>query len=120
MSISLYQRYFDCLSADDDKLIGIYDNRSVVVACTQQKYIGYPFGEFSGKCIKTEIDSVPTEMDEINRKIINLQIEEAALKKETDELSKSRLEKIQQELSRFKSEYDSRRCIRKNKENWFR
>ena len=57
--------------------------------------------------IKTEIDSMPTEMDEINRKIIGLQIEEAALKKETDELSAARLEKIQKELASHKEKYDS-------------
>ena len=56
--------------------------------------------------IKTEIDSMPTEMDEINRKIIALQIEEAGLKKETDEISKSRLAKIQAELSKYKEKYD--------------
>ncbi len=56
--------------------------------------------------IKTEIDSMPIEMDEINRKIIALQIEEAGLKKETDELSKSRLSKIQSELSKYKEKYD--------------
>ena len=56
--------------------------------------------------IKTEIDSMPTEMDEINRKIIALQIEEAGLKKETDEISKSRLLKIQNELSKHKEKYD--------------
>ena len=56
--------------------------------------------------IKTEIDSMPTEMDEINRKMIALQIEEAGLKKETDEISKTRLHKIQQELARHKEKYD--------------
>ena len=56
--------------------------------------------------IKTEIDSMPTEMDEINRKMIALQIEEAGLKKETDDISKSRLEKIQGELSKYKETYD--------------
>ena len=56
--------------------------------------------------IKTEIDSMPTEMDEINRKIIGLQIEEAGLKKETDEISKSRLAKIQSEISALKEKYD--------------
>ena len=56
--------------------------------------------------IKTEIDSMPTEMDEINRKMIALQIEEAGLKKETDEISKSRLLKIQSELAKHKEKYD--------------
>ncbi len=56
--------------------------------------------------IKSEIDSMPTEMDEINRKIIALQIEEAGLKKETDNISKARLEKIQKEISICKEKYD--------------
>ena len=56
--------------------------------------------------IKTEIDSMPTEMDEINRKIIALQIEEVSLKKETDALSKSRLDKIQKELANCRAQYD--------------
>ena len=41
--------------------------------------------------IKTELDSMPTEVDEITRKIMQLEIEEAALKKEEDHLSKQRL-----------------------------
>ena len=57
--------------------------------------------------IKTEIDSMPTEMDEINRKIIGLQIEEAALKKETDSISAARLEKIQKELAAQKEKYSA-------------
>lgn len=56
--------------------------------------------------IKTENDSLPTEMDEINRKMIALQIEEAGLKKETDNISKSRLEKIQKALAAHKEKYD--------------
>ena len=56
--------------------------------------------------IKTEIDSMPTEMDEINRKIIALQIEEAGLKKESDEISKARLLKIQDELAKYKEKYN--------------
>ena len=48
--------------------------------------------------IKTELDSLPTELDETQRKIMQLQIEEAALKKETDNLSKGRLTELQKEL----------------------
>ena len=44
--------------------------------------------------IRTEIDSMPTELDEISRKIIQLEIEEAALKKESDALSKEHLDEI--------------------------
>ncbi len=49
--------------------------------------------------IKTEIDSMPSELDEISHKIMQLEIEEAALKKETDKLSAERLENIRRELS---------------------
>ncbi|MBQ3601925.1 MAG: ATP-dependent chaperone ClpB [Lachnospiraceae bacterium] len=49
--------------------------------------------------IKTELDSMPTHMDDISRKIMQMEIEEAALKKETDNLSQERLENLQQELA---------------------
>ena len=48
--------------------------------------------------IKTELDSMPTELDELSRKVMQLEIEEAALKKETDHLSKDRLADLQREL----------------------
>ena len=67
--------------------------------------------------IKTEIDSMPTEMDEINRKIIALQIEEVSLKKETDALSKSRLEKIQKELANCRAQYDEMTAKWQNEKN---
>ncbi len=52
--------------------------------------------------IRTEIDSLPTELDEINRRILQLEIEREALKRETDESSKGRLEKLEQELTENK------------------
>ena len=55
--------------------------------------------------IRTEIDSMPTELDEISRKIMQYEIEEAALKRETDEVSKTNLEKTQKELARLRDEY---------------
>ncbi len=67
--------------------------------------------------IKTEIDSMPTEMDEINRKIIGLQIEETALKRETDDISKARLEKIRKELSLQKEKYDAMTAKWQNEKN---
>lgn len=67
--------------------------------------------------IKTEIDSMPTEMDEINRKIIQLQIEEAGLKKESDEISKARLEKIEKELAALKEKYDAMTAKWKNEKD---
>ena len=54
--------------------------------------------------IKTELDSMPAELDELQRKVMQLEIEEAALKKETDNLSKERLEALQKELSEMRSE----------------
>ena len=56
--------------------------------------------------IKTELDSMPAELDEQNRKIMQLEIEEAALKKETDNLSKERLDALQKELSELRSDFN--------------
>ena len=52
--------------------------------------------------IKTELDSLPAELDEQQRKIMQMEIEEAALKKETDKLSQERLADLQKELSEYK------------------
>ena len=57
--------------------------------------------------IRTEIDSMPTEMDEISRKIMQHEIEEAALKKDTDELSKAHLQEIQKELADMRAQFDA-------------
>ena len=54
--------------------------------------------------IRTEIDSMPAELDEISRKIMQLEIEKQALSKETDKGSKSRLETLEKELSELKAE----------------
>ena len=56
--------------------------------------------------IRTEIDSMPTELDEISRKIMQNEIEEAALKKESDALSKEHLSEIQKELSELREEFN--------------
>lgn len=58
----------------------------------------------AGAMIRTEIDSLPTELDEINRKIMQLEIEREALKRETDASSRDRLEKLEKELADLKSE----------------
>lgn len=52
--------------------------------------------------IRTEIDSMPSEMDEVTRRLMQMEIEEAALKKETDDASKRRLEILQRELADLK------------------
>ena len=55
--------------------------------------------------IRTEMDSMPTELDEIRRKIMQHEIEEAALKKEEDQLSKAHLKEVQQELSEMRDKF---------------
>lgn len=57
--------------------------------------------------VKSEIDSMPTEMDDIRHKIIQLEIEQAALKKETDKLSKEHLEVINKEHASLKEKFDA-------------
>ena len=55
--------------------------------------------------IKTELDSLPTELDEQQRKIMQMEIEEAALKKETDKLSQERLADLQREMARIQGRF---------------
>ena len=57
--------------------------------------------------IRTEIDSMPTELDEVLRRIMQLEIEEAALKKEKDKASKERLKNLQKELAELRAESDA-------------
>lgn len=67
--------------------------------------------------IKTELDSMPTELDELRRKIMQLEIEEAALKKETDRLSQERLEHLQRELAEQRDEFNTRKAQWDNEKN---
>ena len=60
--------------------------------------------------IKTELDSMPAELDELQRKVMQLEIEEAALKKETDNLSKDRLENLQKELADLRDEFNVKKA----------
>ena len=60
--------------------------------------------------IRTEIDSMPAELDEITRKVMRLEIEEAALKKEKDEASRARLEELRKELADLKEQRDAMRA----------
>jgi ATP-dependent Clp protease ATP-binding subunit ClpB len=57
--------------------------------------------------VRTEIDSMPTELDEVSRRVMQLEIEREALRKEKDKQSKDRLEKLEQELANFKAEADA-------------
>ena len=60
--------------------------------------------------IKTELDSMPSELDEQRRKIMQLEIEESALKKETDNLSKERLETLQKELAELRDIFNTQKA----------
>ena len=67
--------------------------------------------------IRTEMDSMPTELDVISRKIIQCEIEEAALKKEDDELSKARLADIQKELAELRDQFNAGKAKWENEKN---
>ena len=87
--------------------VSIHDQALIAAATLSNRYITDRFlpdkaidlVDEACAMIRTEIDSMPQEMDEISRRIMQLEIEETALKKETDELSRHRLEDIQTELS---------------------
>ena len=67
--------------------------------------------------IKTEMDSMPAELDELNRRIMQMEIEETALKKETDHLSKDRLEELQKELAELKSSFATQKAQWENEKS---
>ena len=67
--------------------------------------------------IRTEMDSMPTELDAVSRKIIQMEIEEAALKKEEDELSKARLAELQKELAEERDQFNAMKAQWENEKN---
>ena len=67
--------------------------------------------------LRTEQDSMPTELDAVNRRIIQLQIEEESLKKEEDELSKSRLAQIRKELAEEQESFNAKKAQWENEKN---
>lgn len=67
--------------------------------------------------IRTEMDSMPTELDTVSRKIIQMEIEEAALKKEEDELSKGRLSELQKELAETRESFNAMKAQWDNEKN---
>ena len=87
--------------------VKIADNALVAAAVLSHRYISDRFlpdkaidlVDEACALIKTELDSMPAELDELSRKVMQLEIEEAALKKETDEISKKRLLELQEELA---------------------
>ncbi len=94
--------------------VKIQDNALIAAATLSNRYItdrylpdkAIDLVDEACALIKTELQSMPSEMDEISRKIMQLEIEENALKKETDELTIARLKDLQKELSELRSKYD--------------
>lgn len=95
--------------------VKIQDNALISAATLSDRYITDRFlpdkaidlVDEACALIKTEMNSMPAELDDVSRKITGLQIEEAALKKETDNLSKERLKVIQDELSLLRTNCDA-------------
>jgi len=67
--------------------------------------------------IKTEMNSMPVELDDISRKIMHLEIEEAALNKETDKISVERLEEVKKELSELRDKFNGMKAKWENEKN---
>ena len=95
--------------------VKIADNALVHAAVLSHRYISDRFlpdkaidlVDEACALIKTELDSMPAELDEMSRRVMQLEIEEAALKKETDELSKKRLEELQHELAEVRENFNA-------------
>ena len=98
--------------------VKITDGALVAAATLSDRYISDRFLPYKAidlvdeacALVKTELDSMPAEMDELNRKIMQMEIEETALKKEDDRLSKERLEHLQQELAELRDEFSGKKA----------
>ncbi|HDP24871.1 MAG TPA: ATP-dependent chaperone ClpB [Deltaproteobacteria bacterium] len=98
--------------------VKIQDNALVGAAVLSNRYITDRFlpdkaidlVDEACAMIRTEIDSLPAELDEVTRKVMQLEIEEAALKKEKDKVSKSRLDELRRELTGLKEQADAMRA----------
>ena len=105
--------------------VKIHDSALITAAVLSNRYIADRFlpdkaidlVDEACAMIRTEMDSMPTELDEISRKIMQHEIEEAALKKETDKLSKEHLEEIQKELSEMREEFNQMKAKWENEKN---
>lgn len=105
--------------------VKISDNALIAAATLSDRYITDRFlpdkaiDLIDEACalIRTEIDSMPTELDEISRKIIQHEIEEAALKKESDNLSQEHLNEVRKELSEMRSVFNEMKARWENEKN---
>jgi ATP-dependent Clp protease ATP-binding subunit ClpB len=98
--------------------VKIQDNALIAAATLSHRYITDRFlpdkaidlvDEASAR-LRTEIDSMPAELDDLTRRVMRLEIEEAALAKEDDAASRSRLEELRRELADLRSESDAKRA----------
>ncbi len=98
--------------------VKIMDNALVSAATLSNRYISDRFlpdkaidlVDEACALVKTELDSMPAELDEENRKIMQLEIEETALKKEKDNLSKERLEELRLELAELREDFAGKKA----------
>ena len=105
--------------------VKITDNALVSAAVLSNRYISDRFlpdkaidlVDEACALIKTELNSMPTELDELNRRKMQLEIEETALKKEDDKLSTERLETLQKELADVKEQFASKMTQWENEKN---
>ena len=105
--------------------VKITDNALVSAAVLSNRYISDRFlpdkaidlVDEACALIKTELNSMPTELDELNRRKMQLEIEETALKKEDDKLSTERLETLQKELADVKEQFSSKMAQWENEKN---
>ena len=105
--------------------VKIHDSAIIAAATLSNRYISDRFlpdkaidlVDEACALIRTEMDSMPTELDVISRKIIQHEIEEAALQKEEDQLSRERLAQIQQELSDMREEFSAKKAQWENEKN---
>ena len=98
--------------------VRIKDAALVTAAVLSQRYISDRFlpdkaidlVDEAAARLRTEIDSMPTELDEVSRRVMQLEIEREALRKETDQASQARLEKLEKELADCKADADALRA----------
>ncbi|MGI5858624.1 MAG: ATP-dependent chaperone ClpB [Tepidanaerobacteraceae bacterium] len=99
--------------------VRIQDSAIIAAAALSDRYISDRFlpdkaidlMDEAAARLRTEIDSMPVELDEIKRKITQLQIEETALKKEKDDTSLKRLEKIREQISELSKEFEELKAV---------
>ena len=105
--------------------VKISDNALIAAATLSHRYISDRFLpdkaidliDEACSMIKTEMESMPTELDEISRKIMQFEIEETALSKENDEISKQRMQDIQKEKAELKTKFEAMMAKWKNEKN---